>query len=108
MDHKTITVELTPLNIEIINRVAQNNPDTMVATLEWMAGGLTHVTTQTAFQLARGGGEVYMFYGDGTDSLLDDIGHEADYYLAPECLDEKGKPKTYPEIETIFLVEGKL
>lgn len=94
--------KLQDFELEIIRRSA-NADDGMNLqnTIEWiMNTQLTKVKTDTAFILARGGREVYQMYADGTDSLLDDIESENEYY--PD------KSKSYPEIETIFVVEGEL
>lgn len=93
--------KLQDFEIEIIRRSA-NADDGMnlQATIDWVEKGLTKVRTDTAFMLARGGREVWQMYGDGTDSLLDDIETESEYY--PD------KSKSWPEIETIFVVEGEL
>lgn len=102
MNSPKISIELTPLNIEMIRRFAvkDKSDGDMKQSLEWLASGLTQVKTETAFQLARGGRDVMMLYADGTDSLLDDIDAESEYY--PD------KSKSWPQIETIFLVEGEL
>ena len=93
--------KLQDYEIEIIRRSA-NADDGMnlQATIDWVEKGLTKVRTDTAFMLARGGREVWQMYADGTDSLLDDLETESEYY--PD------KSKSWPEIETIFVVEGEL
>lgn len=94
-------IELTPLNIELIRRFAKNiDEDDFKASLNWLADGITQVKTETAFQLAKGGRAVFQIYADGTDTQLDDLESEREYY--PDL------SKTYPEIETIFIVEGDL
>lgn len=93
--------KLTPIEIEIVRRTAHVDDGVNIqSTLDWIAGGITPVKTATAFQLAKGGREVFQIYADGTDTLLDDIEAESEYY--PD------KSKSYPEIETIFVVEGDL
>lgn len=90
--------DFTDIDYAIIERGAMGG--TLKETLQWVAGGLTPVKTETAFQLARGGGAVFAIYDDGTDSQLDDIESEEQYY--PD------KSKSYPEVPTIFVVEGEL
>ena len=91
--------EITPLEIELIKRFANSDdPKRYESGLYWIASGLTQVTTETAFQLARGGRNVYIVDND-CDYQLDDIETLWEYY---------SDLKTYPEIESIFLVEGKL
>ena len=94
-----IEFELTPMNIELAKRFARN-PDSFIEGLGWLSDGLTPVTTETAFQLARGGRTVFMIHADGLDTVLDDIEMESEHY--PD------KTLSYPDIETIFVVEGRL
>lgn len=91
---------LTDIEIEILKRFAECNMENFVSGMKWLASGLTPVKTETAFQLARGGRAVFMIYADGTDSQLDDIDSEIEYY--------QDLKKSYPEIDTIFVVEGEL
>lgn len=91
--------ELTPIEVEILQRFARNS-ETLESGIDWLASGLTPVKTATAFQLARGGRAVFQIYEDGTDGQLDDLDTEAEYY--PD------QSKSYPEIPTIFVVEGEL
>lgn len=95
------TIEMTPLNVQLLGRFAQGGQETHENGINWLANKkLTQVTTKTAFQLAKGGREVWGVDADGTDYLIDDIELHSEYY--PD------KTKTWPEIETIFLVEGVL
>lgn len=91
------------LKTELIRRFAVNDKKDgdLEESLKWLEGGdLKKVTTETAFQLAKGGRNVFMIHDDGTDTVLDDIDFEEEYYT--------DKSKSWPEIETIFLVEGEL
>lgn len=62
---------------------------------EWV-DNLRHITTEDAFRMARAG-TVIQIFEDGTDSQLDDLKTESEYY--PD------KTKNWPEIPTIFVVE---
>lgn len=88
---------------EILHRAAQvwsgNNALTVEEVrfeLDWIET-LEQVTTEEAFKLAEDGKEVYAIYDDGTDSLLDDLETEREYY--------KDLSLTYPHIPTIFVIE---
>lgn len=93
--------ELNATQRELLQRFAKHDdPETFKGSLEWIESGLTPVKTKTAFELARGGRDVFAIYADGTDTQLDDIETEAEYYA--------DMSKSWPEIETIFVVEGEL
>lgn len=62
----------------------------------WLSN-LRHISTEEAFKIAESGGTIVQLFEDGTDSLLDDLKTENEYY--PD------KSKSYPEIPTIFFEE---
>lgn len=94
----------TEVQKEIVERLASEwkaqgkNGEEILSDILWIQD-LEQVRTSEAFVLAGQGKEVYMIYEDGTDSQLDDIEAESEYY--PD------KTKSYPEIETIFVIERK-
>lgn len=86
------------IQLEIILRSSQDWEDTgdVKRELNWIKR-LRQVSTAEAFALAEKGEEVVQIYADGTDSVLDDLETEREYY--PDIT------KNYPEIDTIFVVE---
>lgn len=91
--------DLNEVQLEILKRFARNE-ESFSNGVKWLACGLTQVKTETAFQLATGGRDVFAIYADGTDAQLDDLESMREYY--------EDLSKSWPEIETIFVVEGEL
>ena len=91
---------MTDLQLKLVQRYASwDDVDAGREGIEWaMNSNLTQVKTATAFALARGGISVTC------------VDEDADYELEVDEQDEHypDKTKTYPEIETIFVVEGEL
>jgi hypothetical protein len=91
---------MTDLKWELIKRFTSwNDVEAGQYRVEWvMSTELTQVKTSTAFILARGGVNVTC------------IDKACDYPLEVDEQDEfyEDKSITYPEIETIFVVEGSL
>lgn len=95
---EAVNLPINEFTVELIHRFTnQSDTSDLESKLRWIPD-LTPVTTATAFQLSKGGRDVWC------------IDKDADYYLEVEVQDEyyPDKMKTYPEIETIFVVEGKL
>ena len=96
--------ELTGVKRELARRFivqAGNNPEpvnSLVTNLDWLEI-LEDIPTETAFNRAEAGEDVFMVYEDGTDNMLDDIEVEREYYKV------NGKYDSYPDIETIFVQE---
>jgi len=95
---KQISFVLSPVNIELVRRFVQKDKEAheLETDLNWL-DCLKPVSTRTAFRYAEDGQDVFMIYADGTDSQLDDLETEREYY--PDL------SKSWPKIETIFVVE---
>lgn len=84
---------------EIVRRFIRNethadNP--LADSLEWFEKQ-TIITTRKAFELARKDRTVIQLFADGTDSQLEDLELEDEYF--PD------KTKSWPHIATIFVTE---
>lgn len=82
---------------EVIRRFIKNEENCSLAdSIEWFED-CEIVTTRKAFQLAKADKSVIQLFADGTDTQLEDSELEHDYF--PD------KSKSWPEIETIFILE---
>lgn len=85
---------------EIVKRFIKNEENHSLAdSLEWFESQKI-ITTRKAFELAEKDIAVIQLFADGTDSQLDDLEAENEYF--PD------KSKSWPNIETIFVTEVKL
>ena len=93
---------MTDTELEIVRRYASwNDKEAGKAGIEWFFNSrknLTVVSTEVAFALARGGMDVMC------------IDEDADYALESDFQDEHypDKSKSYPDIETIFVLESAI